>query len=47
MGAAREIVAVNALRGATAITAVDGAPVGRRGGRPLARALAAALAAAV
>ena len=44
--AAREIVAVNALRGATAITAVDGAPVGDGAAGPLARALAAALAAA-
>ena len=44
--AAREIVAVNALRGATAITAVDGAPVGDGAPGPLARALAEALAAA-
>jgi branched-chain amino acid aminotransferase len=44
--AAREIVAVNALRGAVAITAVDGAPVGDGTPGPLARALAAALAAA-
>lgn len=42
--AAREIVAVNALRGAVAITAVDGAPVGHGAPGPLARALAAALA---
>ena len=44
--AAREIVTVNAVRGATAITAVDGAPVGDGRPGPLARALAAALAAA-
>ncbi len=44
--AAREIVAVSALRGATALTAVDGAPVGDGAPGPLARALAAALAAA-
>jgi len=43
---AREIVAVNAVRGATAITAVDGAPVGDGAPGPLARALAEALAAA-
>jgi branched-chain amino acid aminotransferase len=42
--AAREIVAVNALRGAVAITAVDGAPVGDGVPGPLAHALAAALA---
>jgi branched-chain amino acid aminotransferase len=42
--AAREIVAVNAVRGATAITAVDGVPVGDGGPGPLAHALAAALA---
>jgi branched-subunit amino acid aminotransferase/4-amino-4-deoxychorismate lyase len=42
--AAREIVVVNALRGATAITAVDGALVGDGAPGPLARALAAALA---
>ncbi|MGE3235133.1 MAG: D-amino acid aminotransferase, partial [Thermoleophilia bacterium] len=44
--AAREIVAVNALRGAVAIAAVDGAPVGDGAPGPLARALAVALAAA-
>ncbi|HET6690412.1 MAG TPA: aminotransferase class IV [Miltoncostaeaceae bacterium] len=42
--AAREIVAVNALRGAVAITAVDGATVGDGAPGPLASALAAALA---
>jgi len=42
--AAREIVAVNAVRGAVAVTAVDGAPVGDGAPGPLARALAAALA---
>jgi branched-chain amino acid aminotransferase len=42
--AAREIVAVNAVRGATAITAVDGIPVGDGAPGPLAHALAAALA---
>ena len=40
----REIVVVNAVRGATAITAVDGAPVGDGTPGPLARALAEALA---
>jgi branched-subunit amino acid aminotransferase/4-amino-4-deoxychorismate lyase len=44
--AAREIVVVNAVRGATAVTAVDGAPVGDGAPGPLARALAGALAAA-
>lgn len=44
--AAREIVAVNALRGAVAITSVDGAPVGGGAPGPLAGALAAALAGA-
>jgi branched-subunit amino acid aminotransferase/4-amino-4-deoxychorismate lyase len=41
---AREIVVVNALRGAAAITSVDGAPVGDGAPGPLAHALAAALA---
>jgi branched-chain amino acid aminotransferase len=41
---AREIVAVNALRGAAAITAVDWTPVGDGAPGPLARALAGALA---
>ena len=44
--AAREIVAVNAVRGATAITVVDGVRVGDGAPGPLARALAEALAAA-
>jgi len=42
--AAREIVAVNAVRGAAAITAVDGVPVGDGAPGPLAHALAAAMA---
>lgn len=44
--AAREIVVVNAVRGAVAIASVDGAPVGDGGPGPLAHALAAALASA-
>ncbi|HTI33211.1 MAG TPA: aminotransferase class IV [Miltoncostaea sp.] len=44
--AAREIVVVNALRGASAVVAVDGAPVGDGAPGPLAHALAAALAGA-
>jgi len=44
--AAREVVVVNAVRGATAVTAVDGAAVGDGAPGPLARALAGALAAA-
>lgn len=43
---AREIVVVNTLRGAVAITSVDGTPVGDGAPGPLAHALAAALAAA-
>ena len=42
--AAREIVVVNALRGAAAVTVVDGAPVGDGAPGPLAHALASALA---
>ncbi|HTI34071.1 MAG TPA: hypothetical protein VL422_10380, partial [Miltoncostaea sp.] len=42
--AAREIVVVNALRGAAAITSVDGVRVGDGAPGPLAHALAAALA---
>lgn len=43
---AREIVAVNAVRGAMAIVEIDGAPVGDGRSGPLARDLAAALRAA-